>query len=1589
MMSSSVKRFFYGIALIVAGLVFFGCPQPTDPTKDAWDVTITPADHGEISANPKSAAAGTTIALTVSPESGYVLQAGSLKVNDGAVNLKGSGNNYTFTMPNGDARVDAVFEVLPNGHHPVYIPAFDNGTITVSPGTAAAGTTVALTVSADAGYGLKAGSISVKDADGVAVTVTGAGTAYTFIMPDKEVTVAAVFEALGEGIYSVSVGKFQGGVVSANPAQAEPDTAIILTVTPGEGYRLKEGSLKVNGGEVAASGNSYTFFMPQSHVTVTAEFELIPDNRHNVNIPAFDKGSVTAEPTRAEAGATVALTISPDGGYTLKEGTLAVTRAGGGPVDLNGSGTAYSFTMPDGDVAVAAEFEALPEGTYTVSIGQIQGGTINADPVSAKAGDPVTLTATAAAGYTLKAGTVKVNNGEVAVNGSGAAYTFTMPEGNVTVTAEFEAINYSISIGTLSNGGITANKGTATVGTTITLTVAPAGGYALKAGSLKVNNGEVNLSGSGNTYTFAMPAADATVGAEFEAINYSISIADMTNGGVTADKETATAGANVSLTIAPAAGYQLKSGFPKVNGGSVGGSGNTRTFVMPQGNVTVTAEFEAIIYSISIADMTNGSVSADPASAAAGTVVTLTVTPAEGYRLKAETLKANNGAVAVSAGSGTAHTFTMPQGNVTVTAVFEVLPGNLYAVRIDQGITHGRVEADLAEGAAGVTITLTVTPDAGYTLKADSLKVNNGAASLSGTGPYTFAMPAADVTVSAEFTAIVYNVTINSLTNGSVTSNPGSATVGTTVSLIVTPAAGYGLKADTLKVNNGAVSLSGTGPYTFAMPAGNAAVSAEFEKVSYNVTIGNLTNGDISASKQTATMGETIILTVTPGTGYELKTGTLKVNGTITPSPSNAAYTFAMPGADAVVTAEFELSNYAINIAGSVSHGDITANKGTAKMGETVSLTVTPHTGYALQGGSLKVNGSIIPSGSGPYTFSMPAADATVTAVFEAISYNVTVGSLTNGAITPDKQTGTIGETVTLTVAPAEGYRLQAGTLKVNGSITPNGSGPYTFAMPAAAVTVTAEFEAVHYAIAIDQNISNGSVIAKVGSNPATTATMGQTVTLTVSPEGDGYAYVADSLKVTKADNGAVTVTPGTEGVYTFAMPAANVTVTAQFAQSSLSLTADLGFPGEPNGHFGVAQTDWQGEGAAQSWTLTAGEEPTVYFAVSKGAGQTITVGGTNGNKAQNVLTAGATPEGFTVPALGNTIAVFAVDAADLIFDGNFDSGNPALVFTLLVEEAGKGSITYTVTLKPSLDAATTASIYQRKDGKWLKIRNPTFSEENVIYSGANKDYSGLKNIIYTNAPVTDLETAFAWVTFNAESGTGLNLVGGTTAGHSEYRIFFKADQQIGPIMVVYPSGREYVSLELYGAGSPGGVGRTITRNPLWNEDIYFLNSASVDTVGLISVISPIINSSATNIFILGKNVTLSGNDELTTSSAGLGAMGARQLLNAAAQNVILIMRDHAKITGYKATGNGNTYVPIRVGVSIASSVFYMEGGEISGNSFNTNWGVAFLSGYAGTNYFYKTGGTITGNTQDRVIQTSSNTVMEITTPPPGWPGSE
>lgn len=87
------------------------------------------------------------------------------------------------------------------------------------------------------------------------------------------------------------------------------------------------------------------------------------------------------------------------------------------------------------------------------------------------------------------------------------------------------------------------------------------------------------------------------------------------------------------------------------------------------------------------------------------------------------------------------------------------------------------------------------------------------------------------------------------------------------------------------------------------MPADDVTVTATFQAIDYTITIGETTNGTVTADKETANIGEEVTLTVTPNAGYELADLTVKSGeATITVTDNK----FTMPAGDVVVTATFE-----------------------------------------------------------------------------------------------------------------------------------------------------------------------------------------------------------------------------------------------------------------------------------------------------------------------------------------------------------------------------------------------------------------------------------------------------------------------------------------------------------------------------------------------------------------------------------------------------------------------------------------------------------------------------------------------------------
>lgn len=146
------------------------------------------------------------------------------------------------------------------------------GTISASPTSAAAGTTVSLTAMPSAGYVFE--SWNVTDADDDPVTVTN----NQFTMPAKNVTVNATFN-VDNTEYAVVVTNETGGTISVDKSAAKSGEVVTLTADLDAGYSLVSWIVEDENGDPVATtpvtDKQCTFVMPSSDVLVSAVYKAI------------------------------------------------------------------------------------------------------------------------------------------------------------------------------------------------------------------------------------------------------------------------------------------------------------------------------------------------------------------------------------------------------------------------------------------------------------------------------------------------------------------------------------------------------------------------------------------------------------------------------------------------------------------------------------------------------------------------------------------------------------------------------------------------------------------------------------------------------------------------------------------------------------------------------------------------------------------------------------------------------------------------------------------------------------------------------------------------------------------------------------------------------------------------------------------------------------------------------------------------------------------------------------------------------------------------------------------------------------------
>jgi hypothetical protein len=510
---------------------------------------------------------------------------------------------------------------------------------------------------------------------------------------------------LDAGSYTASLWYDPANVQSNNPsAQLGNDLTVEVKSTPAGSPSLSVESLSFSPDEDQVSINDLNLTVKiknAGELYSSYVYIFIFPYSGGSSITSFRKSNVTIDKNETK---TLVFNNPLD---MLTAGTKYIV---GVYAEVNGSRTMIGNLVPFTVKAHAPSFDATlkritvkdAQTSTVLETFNVSSGTTayNVDNVAA------TVTAISIIGEANESRAKFSNIENASFTGATKSYNITVTADDKTTTKTYTitlnrvaAAKYGVNIGTATGGSVTTpgNQNSYEAGTTVTLNVSPGTGYELDNISVHENDGSntpVNLSGSGNTRTFTMPACAVTVTATFKKTdatllseaNTLIEAYPYTVGEATANTEdgvkTWLAGQINALPSISQTGIDAvtkdnistSSSFTAAHMGTDGSFSFTVTLkkngstaaAAVTGTITATPAF-----TVTINSGTNGAIQITPTIYHALETVTYTVFPATGYELN-NILAYKTGYVNTPVSINTSsRSFTMPAHDVTVTATFK------------------------------------------------------------------------------------------------------------------------------------------------------------------------------------------------------------------------------------------------------------------------------------------------------------------------------------------------------------------------------------------------------------------------------------------------------------------------------------------------------------------------------------------------------------------------------------------------------------------------------------------------------------------------------------------------------------------------------------------------------------------------------------------------------------------------------------------------------------------------------------------------------------------------------------------------------
>jgi uncharacterized repeat protein (TIGR02543 family) len=1134
-----------------------------------------------------------------------------------------------------------------------------------------------------------------------------------------------------------------GGTTPTASATYSKPTALTLPTATKTGYIFSGWyDASSSGNLIGGAGASYT---PAAAITLYAQFSGI---KYTISYNGNGNGAGTVPATGTfETGASA---------YTILGGTDSPSRVGytfgGWYTTATGSGgTAYAVGASYSTTANLSLFAKWTAKTHTVTYA-LDSGTSSASTAQLTGkvvGDTLTLPAAntmSKTGYTFAGW----SDGTSTYAG-GATWTTPASDSDFILTALWTVVTLSYSYDT--NGGGTAPAGgTKTYGQTLVLDSATSlskTGYTFAGW----NDGTTTSSASASVTI----TANKVYVAQWTAQSYSI-----TYNGNTSTSGSVTVGSYVAGGVPYAiatngfakTGYTFSGWYTTVNG--TGGTAYiTGAGYSTAANLVLYAQWTPASYTITY----NGN-AANTGTAPTTTSEIWTYSPSTPLTLSTQGTLAKTGYTfggwATTANASSGSTTASPTINTTYYAVWTA---TAYTVSYLPGTGTGSV-ASPGTKTLGATFVLdsgtSLIPPATVGAVSYSFAFwSDGSNSYKGGANYV--MPAAPVTLTAQWVAI-YNVTYNP--NGgssSIASDQKVADASITIGVAATRT-GYDFvkwvdQSDGLW-SPGATTTVTSGRYIFS-----ATWSAKSNAITFNGN--NNTSGAVPSSGTYITDGTAYVVPGNTGslvrTGYTFTGWNSAADSTGINYAAGVGATYSLP-TDVTLYAKWLENGYVIIYNGNgATGGSIPAN------GSYVTGAVSPYTASANSGTLVKegftfdgwyttangTGGTGYVAGSGTLT---PISDVTLFAKWTAASYSVTYDTA-GGSTAPSPTTQAYGSTFTLETTPTKAGNTFLGWELGSGASANTYAANSSFTMGSVAITFTAKWVGVNYAVTYSLNGGAGSTPTQ--ANVAS----GGSFTTAAAPTKSGYTFTGWS-------NGATSTNAST----LISNVSTNITLTAQWTISAPGTPGTaVAAPGDGSATITISAPS--SGGTPTSYTVTASPGGATCTVVSPGTSCTIAPL-TNGT-AYTFTTTATNSAGTSTSssAASNSVTPAGVPSAPTGVTGSGTGGSATVNWSVPSSDGGSAITDYVIeysvvssgtwtTFADGTSTATSATITGLIAGSSYQFR---VTAKNIIGSSI-ASFSSPTVATLPTAPTIATTTAASeqvTVTWNAPSHLGSGTLTG------------------------------------------------------------------------------------------------------------------------------------------------------------------------------------------------------------------------------------